>query len=641
MYEKMKKITSKKAGSKRETNKIRKAVYDKLQKKTAIKAKTVVWNRDSEKKQTARQIKTKNTLCQVAQASTKTKTMRSFQGEESKCIRGYYTNNACVNAKKPENNVKQLVQIKKDGDEYYNEKHEGGVPIDTLDIADTQVLLKILHGKTKIDAETVSEIKKVHKKISEYKEGVIPEMGFKGLSRRSKLKAIDAYKKSMDTSTLKGLIEGQKEWQDELADNSIEMKTILAKNRSFGLEYEFATWEKKEGVSDDVESHTELGQSEAFSRLFGLPFIIETDAQNEIELVVPPLLASSDNGAINKKFIKDVDSLFISELETLRKTAQKSTINNIEFAKCGVGNNWKWIAAANKIRIAETRKKWVHADNKVGKQLNLTMTAKEIAEIITSDQDDTHSIIEHKRLYLLIKDNYLVPLIKEECKEKQINEKSELMDAAVILAKGLANTTAIPSIKIINLTRMPFGGGEGLIDLHSHVKDLHGIWIKDNVPNTTIAALGNDAGTIDIFATVLRKASEKIVSIIERSIPKYKKTVEKNKKATGLAIGNADTKEREKRAREQLEPTGNELSELVKKEASACLTTIIMKISGNGNGNETSTIENKKTDFLKEEFGSGLGVRKDTYLNIGNDANDRKLHLAELRTNKDVNRFLQ
>ncbi|MNL75264.1 hypothetical protein D3C87_2010380 [compost metagenome] len=77
------------------------------------------------------------------------------------------------------------------------------------------------------------------------------------------------------------------------------------------------------------------------------------------------------------------------------------------------------------------------------------------------------------------------------------------------------------------------------------------------------------------------------------------------------------------------------LKKAAEEEAIACLTKVAQRLE---NHDETPTT-NTKTDFLAEKFGTGDGVRKDTYANIPVSGNNT-LHLAELRTNTTTDAFL-
>lgn len=520
--------------------------------------------------------------------------------------------------------VRQLVSIKLDNGTYYPDTHATGQIVESDDLTSEQ------RGKANTDlqgnAVLINSIRNGWKHIRQNIDPIIdPLLASANITdEATKIKARRLYRESQNTGGgLTALLDAQKEWQNFLSENAVPMPAILSVHRSFGFEYEFATWELAPPNTVDVPSHTEVGKSAPFSPLFNTSFILETDAQKELELVAPPLLAGGANGIINKAFISQVHTLFINALVAFRGThaTANTHVNALPFND-HIGTGWNWTASAGLIRVATARNKWAGKTNQIGYQLNIALTPHEITEQFQKDSPgaDNNQEAVYNKILKRFHDSEVYKGLE--------SPKTEIDTALLLLAKGISNAIAIPTLSLVAKTRKPWFTG----DLHSHVKDLHGIWVKDNVPNITLAAVkGNHQAQNDLRSIILSE-KDKVARDILTSIPQYTPPKEVKGENTGItAMREAHTK-----LDTAVKGGTTSLKKAAETEAIACLTKIAERLE---NHDETPAV-NAKTDFLAEKFGTGDGVRKDTYANIPVSGN-KTLHLAELRTNATTDAFLR
>lgn len=517
--------------------------------------------------------------------------------------------------------VHQRVSIKLDNETYYPDTYATGELVESDDLTSEQ--RKKANTDLQGNAQLLDSVRNGWKHIAKNIDPIIhPLLAAANITdEATKIEARRLYRASQNTGGgLTNLINSQKEWQDFLSTNNIPMATILSVHRSFGFEYEFATWELAPPNTVDVPSHTEVGKSSPLGTLFNIPFILETDAQKELELVAPPLLAGGANGAINKGFISAVHTLFVNALVAFRTThsASNTRVNALPFNN-HIGVGWNWNASGALIRVATARNKWDNKPNKIGYQLNIALTPHEIAAQFQKKSPGADE--KHETVY----NNILNRFYESDSYTSLSTQRQNAIDSALLLlSKGISNAIAIPTLSLVAETKKPWVSG----DLHSHVKDLHGIWVKDNVPNITLAALkGNHIAQNDLRSIIL---SEKdwVSRHILTKIPDYKPpkvAANDGVRAMQTAHNKLDTKVADTTS----------LKKTAEAEAIACLTKVAERLKTH----EESPTKNVKTDFLAEKFGTGDGVRKDTYANIPASGN-KTLHLAELRTNSTTDAFL-
>ncbi|WP_225860230.1 MULTISPECIES: DUF4157 domain-containing protein [Chitinophaga] len=516
--------------------------------------------------------------------------------------------------------VAQRIPIKVLGDSYYPENHPTGTTVESDELSNDE-RRKALATLPKATADSVKDGWRAASKNEDYIVAAFDDKKFRDTGLRATASRL--YKASQDTDgTLGAILEAQRSWQDFLHENGLPMEKIMSFHRSFGLENEFATWEKAPRVTKDVPSHTVVGESDAFSNLFNVKFALETDAQEELELVAPPLLAGQINGGINKAFMRAVKDKLVTFLRDFRNDNIGTKASDLPFVAGGIGQRWDWKAEAALIQIAATRKKWTTGDQ-VAYQLNVALKPGEIGSYLSTASNASH-VPEQGQIYAKILNRFEDSNIY---KGLPADRRQAVYNSLLVLSKGLANAIAIPTLTLVAKLRQPWTTG----DLHSHVKDLHGIWIKDSVPNITLAALGDNvqakADLLNIIEN-LKGGIDIVARDVQTGVPSYTQaetiTTEKAEKERVLL-----------RAHDKAKKSTTQLRLAAEAEAKACLVEVMRRLQLGG----IQPQENASVKFLAETFGSGDGVRKDTYANIGRSATST-LHLAELRSVASTNAFL-
>lgn len=508
--------------------------------------------------------------------------------------------------------------IKLDNGTYYEPTHQGGVVVESDELTREQ------RQKATTDltgTPTLALVRTGWQQAAQNVDPVVTGLNAPRLSDSgTKVKATRLFQASQDTGgTVKDMLDAQEEWQDFLVDKRVPMKDVLSVHRSFGLEYEFATWELI-NQGNAVPSHTEVGESDPLSELFDVPFILETDAQEELEVVAPPLLAGDATGGVNKVFMKGAHELLMACLKDFREEHENEMVAYLPFEDEGLGKNWSWEQDAQQIQIASERKKWATKPDQIGYQLNVALTPEEIAAEIARVQEQALSD-DHGKLYKKIRQRFLT---NNAYTSLGGGRQTAVRPALLILAKGLSNSIAIPTLTLVAETKSPWPRG----DLHSYVKDLHGLWIKDSVPNATVSAvLGKPQARKDLESILdsVRDGQDLIPRDVLTNVPAYRPQ------------GAAFTEEIEALL-DELDPAENQSTRL-KKAAEAEAIACLEKVKAMLGGYVGALPKNPKTEFLGEAFGSGAGVRKDTYANIG-ESQTSKLHLAEMRSVAKTDEFL-
>jgi hypothetical protein len=531
------------------------------------------------------------------------------------------TSRAAADTTRSNRAVAQRVPLKLDAGTYYAATHPTGTIVESDELSSS--------ARTKASSDLagnavlLGQVRAGWRAAAGHVDPVVSALGGKkGWDAGKKAEATRLYTASQQAGgTLKALLDAQQEWQDFLVGECVSMELVLSHHRSFGLEYEFATWEMIDDRQEAVKSHTKLGESEPLSGLFGVPFVLETDAQQELELVGAPLLAGQTDGGINKAFIKAAHDRFVATLVAFRATNDNVRADLLPFDEEGMGQAWVHQPAARQVQIATERNKWRDKPNQVGYQLNIALRPKEISDQIKA-VGDVRLGDDHGTIYKKIRNRFVTDVAYTGLSAER---RRAVEPSILVLSKGLANAIAIPTLKLVAQTHKPWARG----DLHSYVKDLHGIWIKDSVPNITIAALeGSTQAAADMAAIIdaVRADQDLIPRDVLTGVPDYQpqgaarsEETDRTQAAVDAPVRGGTTK----------------LKQEASAEAAACLTEVRSRL----NQYKPQPTQNAKPDFLGEAFGTGHGVRKDTYANIGKSSQG-SMHLAEFRSNKTTDDFL-
>jgi hypothetical protein len=173
--------------------------------------------------------------------------------------------------------------------------------------------------------------------------------------------------------------------------------THLGGLRSVGYEFEFGSFTAGRGIAhvdDEIKtSHQVLALSSIAGNFFNLPWRLETDAYNTLELVSPPFLFTADDKEgiiawegkmeIEAKAIADgFGTREIDEKESKKYVATQILSEGISnFGPRGLGQNWRIETGCGNLGVIKKNKQ---GDHTVYSQRNIAMTATEVGdELVT------------------------------------------------------------------------------------------------------------------------------------------------------------------------------------------------------------------------------------------------------------------
>jgi hypothetical protein len=283
-------------------------------------------------------------------------------------------------------------------------------------------------------------------------------------------------------------IESQKAYQDKLAEDHVPKTTY----RSVGFEFEFAAHDQ------ELAAHIDLAQSENFSKLFKLPFLLETDSGSVLEIGFPPFVfANRPDGSPNTAAI----SLIYQTVQNrIRNIGDKpgETLDQVILAlqAAGFGSGWELIGkgqiyhdmlkTGNKSESEKLKERGIYS------QMNISLTARESAEAM--------------RLFEPRTDKNIVESSYKDLRD-QLHGGSEAA-AKIHIAKCYAN--ALASLDILQESTTPLSKGW---DVASTVKELLGVWVKDT-PANILRGLRVDPQDLET-------AQDWVIKLIEAEIMKF------------------------------------------------------------------------------------------------------------------------
>ena len=451
----------------------------------------------------------------------------------------------------------------------------------------------------------------------------------------------------------KDITEAQESYQKWLSQQ-FDMGQIMDTHRSVGYEYEFATY-RFAGEEVAIDSHNELGYSNPLSPLFNTPFKIETDAEEELEIVTPPLLIENSGEAINKDAAKILYETFKESAKNLREKNKGKKISKLPLAKEGFSSGWKFNKVAKNIAISPNRTKHETSKDQVYSQMNISLTPEEMADFMdiqsASDdwvQDYSADVLEgtdiFSRAYFRIKNllddegeineainDYFdeidpdqnIPIEQFNLTSRDIKDKIEKVN--ILISRSLGNAIAIPSI----VFNEEFRDKELFDSLHSGVKETFGIWVKDTIQSVISSMVSGEGGTRVVSAKLLNSSQGGILQIIREEL------LENHAGFPRLELMFEEDRQQleERMAELTLSTTGQ-----VENEVRATLGSLISLLK-----DEPIAEFDYQTEFLDESFEegqAGFGVRKDTFVPIDSGDNT-DLHLAEIRNDDSIEEFLK
>lgn len=495
-----------------------------------------------------------------------------------------------------------------------------------------------------MSAEEWKDLKEVHAngselntKVKKPTEELNPDTKRKGQNRSNdELRRIMKFwgKMANPTSpsiTLSTLISYQKTYEKLLLRFEQKDHTnIMDTHRTMGIELEFAHY-----AGENLGAHGILAKSSSsISSSVPGEWVLETDDSQKLEIGTPPFLIQDlGQGKLNVPVIRAIREIVKKSLQQARD--QFSDDDKVEdFVKAmpakGLGNNWKKtnkLNSALKFRGAKERgwfsdhqKDFLGLDYKQGaenpsrkrmyEQINLTLTPSEIAENMEKQK-------EHESVGVGERSYDWVYRLNDDIKTylSRFLSGSPFSNTRTIMAKGLAGVAALPSIVAAT--------GTGIF---SSIKEIFGIWVKDNTPNQVVNSIPNQPKYIDVM-----------LAFTSNVVPRKKR--KKKRKPAQAAIHTEAIGTMVANATEDNEPEYLEINKSkMKKEVGAMLNNIHgVLVNKTPITNQPRSTYDQSESFEDEH--AGLGSRKDTYLNIRSGDN-RKLHLAEVRSDWTIDRFM-
>lgn len=448
----------------------------------------------------------------------------------------------------------------------------------------------------------------------------------------------------MAQDTLKGFMEAQHIFQLELE----QMDGL----DSAGLEFEFASFAlpgqdyQKEEI---IPSHWTMARTDIFGRRFGLAWKLESDSFNTLELVTPPFVyPRASQGQTKRKQIKqaveDETHSIARDLEeeegTLPKAAKK-------LAAAGLGTGWQVENPYLNFMVVRNRK----SGGSVYSQENVSMFPEEIGAML-EDKFKGFNVsmmpfMEPVGLALQIR-QALNDLLKGYSSnlDPEITDRTAVKNAIAVFARYASNAIAIPSMCHRQET------GERKDTMPTEVKDTLDVWVKTDALNLLKPILAKPED-LQLFTGVLERGQEEVLAcftgvsewMIQQATPppiiqqKEPEIDPEQLRPLFLLLKQQNPQmsstDLMRMAKEQLAPQApqgpdpvekmREYTALMIAEVEAFIIRAI-RVAEHLEIAPTSTTE----QFLQEEYGTGEGVRKGTYLK-GIPTSKGSMYVTELR----------
>ncbi|UTY58392.1 hypothetical protein [Massilia sp. erpn] len=311
-------------------------------------------------------------------------------------------------------------------------------------------------------------------------------------SLRKRAAPTHEYEKIGDLGVAK-FIEKQKDYQAKLLNGKCTKEQILLSHRSVGFEYEFIGHSMKE-----LPSHVKLAKSESYSDLFKMPFELESDSGDVVEIVMPPFIVPNlpdggpDQEEIHAIYVEMEKAVAEVRDEVIKKGGEGVKLSDFieELNKKGLGQGWELskesgdVPSEMNIKESDAEK---FKGGRIYSQMNISLDGDESARLIN---------IIHKKFdpgtaeKTIIGETY-------NALEGKIPKDVE-GGHYIHLIKTMASSLAIPSI-LLQKERVEVSRDD---DLSSTVKELLGTWVKDSMPNIlkTTSASRDDLIKLKDFA---------------------------------------------------------------------------------------------------------------------------------------------
>jgi hypothetical protein len=475
----------------------------------------------------------------------------------------------------------------------------------------------------------------------------------------------------------------------------LSMGEIMNVHRSAGYEYEFGRFydpERPEVTTEPelLRSHVTLALSPVFSGLFegrAAHFRLETDSRNCLELVTPPFLSlvCGDTGAvllgIHKLFAETTVQLGYA-LQAKRRPVQEQSDSESEdssekkapvkekdpgvpiFEQLGLfgaqicDGTWNWVAEEPVTKNFCFAYGGAKHGTKAYGQANISMTPEEIiltAALLPEWNGEESS----SGVTTAITKSVPTKLSEDICSlmwgTVENKEDQRLRGAVNLYARATSNVVALPSI----LYRQTSGERPEEGNLATEIKETLLLWVKD-FPHTVIADCLFDTESAGGFIGAVKQTEDLAWQLIDVELKKNLRILEEETRRKvdhfasregyilplllRLEQQKVELKERQKIALQLhkkqhpcqlsllagIEAARNALAQ-AEQEYRAMVGLHLATLAGK------PYVKRHTKDENVEEFGSGYGVRKDTYLDRA--PGDRRLRVAEIRDTQHLERL--
>ena len=327
----------------------------------------------------------------------------------------------------------------------------------------------------------------------------------------AKLSRVRTEANPISISNISQFVKAQSEYQN-IMNGYYSKAEIMRHHKSVGLEFEFANYANDAELKD----HIDLSQSNSFSALFNLPFVLETDSGKELEIGFPPFLVFIDGNEKTK--IKNIWLTMRKKMSQIRASSQNENLNFLvnEIAKSGLGTGWSKVKQKYEaVKVSSERTKHYKGPEKdnVYSQLNISLSGSESAKYLKEVAERGMTTQAERELILPVHKDVSAAL-QSTWDEKSIEGMTE--EVFIHLAKSCTSIMAIPSVIIQDSQLLKEAGmTQGLFDLQSTVKELHGIWVKDSLPNILRTI---HPKSLKSASSLLEKSKAKLIAFITAEI---------------------------------------------------------------------------------------------------------------------------
>ncbi len=458
-----------------------------------------------------------------------------------------------------------------------------------------------------------------------------------GMDHKEELLTID---RVMGTADLKEFLILQDRYQSQLRS--------MDNLQSAGFEFEFASFtaEGKEYVKDEIiPSHKLMASSALRGNFFKLTWHLESDSENTLELVSPPLVFPKTKAGKGLIDAKEAEIARVAQgiADGLGSTSDLSATAN-RLTTAGIGQDWKVESAYE--RFGAVKK--VKSGGQVYGQQNISLYPAEIADLLMERFTPFAQTAENVRE----PEGMAINIHKELIKNAKAPTESVNRGMAVF-ARYCSNALAIPGM------RHRQDSGVRKYTTPTQVKESLGIWVKTDALNLLQPLLVAPSDQA-IFKASLSASRTTILNNFGKfgewmvnqetppptvkapsSLPSLRDVLigiqalnptMPGKEQVALATKNlkilTEAHAKGGDEKEVIPPSVGKMKEyvaLMLLEVEAFIDRAL-RVNEHKEMDPTSTTE----QFLQEQYGSGGGVRKGTYIK-GVPTSGGKMYVTEIR----------